>query len=68
VQAAIAKNNYKLSTDADTGDVTMLGDKGQKLGVVLRSLGDGNQRGDSKTTTIPLAQGAKHPEIKPKTP
>jgi hypothetical protein len=68
IQAAIAKNNYKLSTDADTGDVTMTDGQGKSLGVVLRSLGDGNQRAEAKTTTLPLAQGAKHPEIKPKTP
>jgi hypothetical protein len=65
IQSAIEKNNYKLATNADTGDVTMSVND-QPIGVVLRSLGDANCKADAKSTTVPLAQGAKNPELKPK--
>jgi anti-sigma28 factor (negative regulator of flagellin synthesis) len=65
IQSAIEKGNYKLATDADTGDVTMLDAKGKKLGVVLRSLGDKQQSANDKITTIPVKKDAKVPELKP---
>ncbi len=65
IQSAIEKGNYKLSTDADTGDVTMVDVTGKKLGVVLKSLGDKQQSATDKITTIPLTKDAKVPELKP---
>lgn len=65
IQSAVEKGNYKLATDADTGDVTMFDVKGKKLGVVLRSLGDKRQLANDKITTIPVKKDAKVPELKP---
>lgn len=65
IQSAIDKGNYKLSTDADTGNVTMFDAKGTKLGVVLKSLGDKQQTANDKITTIPVKKDAKIPDLKP---
>jgi hypothetical protein len=63
VQSEIDKGAYKLLTDAETGDVTLISKKGEKVGVVLRSLGDKEQSAGEKITTIPLAKDAKYPSL-----
>ena len=66
VQKEIEKGDYQLATDPDTGDVTLSSAKGDKIGVVLRSLGDNKIVANSKVTSVPLASGAKLPELVPK--
>jgi biotin carboxyl carrier protein len=60
IQAAIKGNKYKLSTDADSGVVTMIGVGGAKLGVVLVNLGSEIKAG-AGVTTIATMKGAKPP-------
>ena len=62
VQAAIASNKYKLSTDRDSGNVSMLVDD-KVIGIVLRSLGS-SVIANSKITTIPTKENVKLPELK----
>lgn len=65
VQSLVKRGAYKLSTDEKTGDVTMFDSKGQKLGTVLRALGDKKLLANKTITTIPLKTGGKVPELKP---
>lgn len=63
-QALIKQSRYKLATDEKSGDVTMTDASGNKVGVVLRSLGDNKILANPKITTIPLKSGGKLPELK----
>ncbi len=60
VQAAIRGNKYKLSTDASSGAVTMIGTGGKSVGTVLVWDGFTAITGQG-VTTIPLVQGGKAP-------
>ncbi|MCC5636325.1 hypothetical protein LC593_10735 [Nostoc sp. CHAB 5844] len=60
VQAAIRGNKYKLSTDANTGTVTMIGTGGKAIGKVLVWDGFAVKTGQG-ITTIPLVSGGKAP-------
>ncbi|MDM9583098.1 hypothetical protein [Nostoc sp. GT001] len=60
VQAAIRGNKYKLSTDANSGAVAMVGVGGKSLGTVLTWDGFQAKTGQS-VTTIPLVTGGKAP-------
>lgn len=60
VQATIRSNKYKLSTDASSGAVTMIGIGGKAIGKVL--VWDGFQANTGQgVTTIPLVTGGKAP-------
>lgn len=63
VQSAVKSKKYKLSTDADTGDVTLLGANGKKLGMVAKSTGSEFLAGD-KNTTVAVLKGKKAPVVK----
>ncbi len=60
VQAAIRGNKYKLSTDASSGAVAMIGVGGKAVGTVLVWDGFAAKTGQS-ITTIPLVTGGKAP-------
>ncbi|RCJ20129.1 hypothetical protein A6S26_05255 [Nostoc sp. ATCC 43529] len=60
VQAAIRGNKYKLSTDANSGAVAMIGVGGKAVGTVLVWDGFTAKTGQS-ITTIPLVTGGKAP-------
>lgn len=63
VQAAVKGKKYKVTTNADTGEIKLIGANNKQLGLIGKTDGKVFGAGE-KVTTIPTLQGKKPPSTK----